>query len=106
MNQFQEKSILYLENHQSVLVSIHISAGKTVVAHYAIAMSLRYKQRVIYTSPIKALSNQKYRELSDVFKDVGLMTGDVTINVNASCIVMTTEILRNMLYKGSEMLKK
>ena len=69
-------------------------------------MSLRDHQRVIYTSPIKALSNQKYRELSQQFNDVGLMTGDVTINVNASCIVMTTEILRNMLYKGSEIIKE
>ena len=106
LDKFQEKSILCLENHQSVLVSAHTSAGKTVVAQYAIAMSLRDHQRVIYTSPIKALSNQKYRELSEEFKDVGLMTGDVTINTKASCIVMTTEILRNMLYKGSEMIKE
>ena len=106
LDKFQEKSILCLENKQSVLVSAHTSAGKTVVAQYAIAMSLRDHQRVIYTSPIKALSNQKYRELSEEFKDVGLMTGDVTINSNASCIVMTTEILRNMLYKGSEMIKE
>ena len=106
LDQFQEKSILCLENHQSVLVSAHTSAGKTVVAQYAIAMSLRDHQRVIYTSPIKALSNQKYRELCEQFDDVGLMTGDVTININASCIVMTTEILRNMLYKGSEMIKE
>ena len=106
LDKFQEKSILCLENKQSVLVSAHTSAGKTVVAQYAIAMSLRDHQRVIYTSPIKALSNQKYRELSEEFKDVGLMTGDVTINTNASCIVMTTEILRNMLYKGSEMVKE
>ena len=106
LDQFQEKSILCLENHQSVLVSAHTSAGKTVVAQYAIAMSLRDHQRVIYTSPIKALSNQKYRERCEQFNDVGLMTGDVTINVNASCLVMTTEILRNMLYKGSEMIKE
>jgi replicative superfamily II helicase len=57
--------------------------------------------RVIYTSPLKALSNQKYRELRDEFGDVGLMTGDVTIDPNASCLVMTTEILRSMLYRGS-----
>ena len=69
-------------------------------------MSLRDHQRVIYTSPIKALSNQKFRELSQQFKDVGLMTGDVTLNPDASCIVMTTEILRNMLYKGSEITKE
>lgn len=57
---------------------------------------------MIYTSPLKALSNQKYRELQQEFGDVGLMTGDVTINPNASCLVMTTEILRSMLYRGSE----
>lgn len=62
----------------------------------------RDKQRVIYTSPLKALSNQKYRELQEEFGDVGLMTGDVTINPSASCLVMTTEILRSMLYRGSE----
>lgn len=58
-----------------------------LAAEYAIAMALRDKQRVIYTSPIKALSNQKYRDLFEEFSDVGLMTGDVTINPNASCLV-------------------
>ena len=58
-------------------------------------MSLRDKQRVIYTTPIKALSNQKYRELFEEFQDVGLMTGDVTINPTASCLVMTTEVRKN-----------
>lgn len=70
-------------------MSAHTSAGKTVVALYAIAMSLRDGQRVIYTSPIKALSNQKYREFKEEFSDVGLMTGDVTIDPNASCLVGT-----------------
>ena len=60
---------------------------------YAIAMSLKEKQRVIYTTPIKALSNQKYREFTEEFKDVGLMTGDVTTNPTASCLIMTTEVL-------------
>jgi ATP-dependent RNA helicase DOB1 len=106
LDKFQERALLCLENGQSVLVSAHTSAGKTVVAQYAIAMALRDRQRVIYTSPIKALSNQKYRELQNEFKDVGLMTGDVTINPNASCLVMTTEILRNMLYKGSEITRE
>lgn len=69
-------------------------------------MALRDKQRVIYTSPIKALSNQKYRELYEEFQDVGLMTGDITINPSASCLVMTTEILRSMLYRGSGIRKK
>lgn len=88
------------------MVSAHTSAGKTVVASYAIAMSLRDKQRVIYTSPIKALSNQKFREFKEEFSDVGLMTGDVTIEPNASCLVMTTEIWRSMQYKGSEIMRE
>lgn len=56
------------------------------------ALSLKNKQRVIYTTPIKALSNQKYREFLDEFQDVGLVTGDVTINPSASCLIMTTEV--------------
>ncbi len=102
LDAFQKQAVACLERKESVLVAAHTSAGKTVVAEYAIAMSLRDKQRVIYTSPIKALSNQKYRELFEEFHDVGLMTGDTTINPSASCLVMTTEILRNMLYRGSE----
>ena len=80
LDPFQKEAILCLENNQSVLVAAHTSAGKTVVAEYVVAMSLKAKQRVIYTTPIKALSNQKYRELFEEFKDVCLMTGDVTIN--------------------------
>ncbi len=77
-----------------------------MVAEYAIAQSLKNNQRVIYTSPIKALSNQKYREFAQEFGDVGLMTGDVTINPTATCLVMTTEILRSMLYRGSEIMRE
>ncbi|CAG9862000.1 unnamed protein product [Phyllotreta striolata] len=106
LDPFQKECILCIDNNQSVLVSAHTSAGKTVVAEYAIATSLKYKQRVIYTTPIKALSNQKYREFLDQFKDVGLVTGDVTINPSASCLIMTTEILRNMLYRGSEIMRE
>ncbi|KAH7431683.1 hypothetical protein KP509_08G061100 [Ceratopteris richardii] len=106
LDPFQEVSVACLERNESVLVSAHTSAGKTAVAEYAIAMAFRDHQRVIYTSPLKALSNQKYRELSQEFSDVGLMTGDVSIAPNASCIVMTTEILRGMLYRGSEVLKE
>ncbi|KAG8235611.1 hypothetical protein J437_LFUL014656, partial [Ladona fulva] len=91
LDPFQKEAILCIDNSQSVLVSAHTSAGKTVVAEYSIAMSLRDKQRVIYTTPIKALSNQKYREFYEDFKDVGLITGDVTINPSASCLIMTTE---------------
>ena len=106
LDPFQIQAIKVIERNESVLVSAHTSAGKTVVAEYAIAVALKHNQRVIYTSPIKALSNQKYRELLEEFHDVGLMTGDVTINPSSSCIVMTTEILRSMLYKGSEITRE
>jgi ATP-dependent RNA helicase DOB1 len=94
------------ERNESVLVAAHTSAGKTAVAEYAIAKALKADQRVVYTSPLKALSNQKFRELTEEFGDVGLMTGDVTLNPNAACVVMTTEILRSMIYRGSELLRE
>lgn len=103
---FQKLSLCAIERDESVMVSAHTSCGKTVVAEYAIAQSIYNKQRVVYTSPIKALSNQKFRELQEEFNDVGLMTGDVTINPDASCLVMTTEIFRNMLYRGSEVIRE
>ncbi|XP_024172476.1 DExH-box ATP-dependent RNA helicase DExH9 [Rosa chinensis] len=106
LDPFQSEAIKCIENGESVMVSAHTSAGKTVVASYAIALCLRHKQRVIYTAPIKALSNQKYREFKEEFSDVGLMTGDVTIDPNASCLVMTTEIWRSMQYKGSEVTRE
>ena len=106
LDPFQQVSIASVERGESVLVSAHTSAGKTVVAEYAIAQCLKNNQRVIYTSPIKALSNQKYRDFTEEFGDVGLMTGDVTINPTATCLVMTTEILRSMLYRGSEIMRE
>ncbi len=106
LDEFQRLAKYSIERKESVLVSAHTSAGKTVVAEYAIATCLRDMQRVIYTSPIKALSNQKFRELQEEFGDVGLMTGDVTVNPNASCLVMTTEILRGMLYRRSEVVRE
>lgn len=65
---------------------------------YSIALSLRESKRVIYTTPIKALSNQKYREFHEEFGDVGLITGDVTINPSASCLIMTTEVRVYYIY--------
>ena len=125
LDPFQQTSVYSIQRNESVLVSAHTSAGKTVVAEYAIAQCLKNGQRVVYTSPIKALSNQKYREMQAEFGDVGLMTGDVTINPSASCLVMTTEvsvanvasevppltsgpaqILRSMLYRGSEIMRE
>lgn len=106
LDTFQKLALSSIHLNHSVMVSAHTSSGKTVIAEYAIAMSLQNSQRCIYTSPIKALSNQKYRELQELYQDVGLITGDVTLNPNASCLVMTTEILRNMLYRGSEIMRE
>ncbi|KAK0442400.1 rRNA-processing arch domain-containing protein [Armillaria borealis] len=106
LDPFQKVSIHAIQRNESVLVSAHTSAGKMAVAKYAIAQSLARKQRVIYTSLIKALSNQKYREMLAEFGDVGLVTGDVTINPSVTCLVMTTEILRSMLYRSSEVMRE
>ncbi|KAJ8373170.1 hypothetical protein AAFF_G00270760 [Aldrovandia affinis] len=102
---FQKQAVLRLEAHESVFVAAHTSAGKTVVAEYAIALSQKHMTRTIYTSPIKALSNQKFRDFKATFGDVGLLTGDVQLNPEASCLIMTTEILRSMLYNGSEVIR-
>jgi len=77
-----------------------------MVAEYAIALGRKNEKRVFYTSPIKALSNQKYREFKKKFGDVGILTGDVSINPDAQCVIMTTEILQSSLYKNSDMLNK
>jgi ATP-dependent RNA helicase DOB1 len=87
-------------------VAAHTLARKTAVAEYAIAKSLKASQRVVYTSPNKALSNHKFRDLQKEFGNVGLMTGNITINPTATCLVMTTEILRSMLYRGSELVRE
>nr|XP_054349151.1 SKI2 subunit of superkiller complex protein isoform X2 [Pongo pygmaeus] len=102
---FQKQAILHLERHDSVFVAAHTSAGKTVVAEYAIALAQKHMTRTIYTSPIKALSNQKFRDFRNTFGDVGLLTGDVQLHPEASCLIMTTEILRSMLYSGSDVIR-
>ncbi|CAF2047691.1 unnamed protein product [Rotaria magnacalcarata] len=105
LDTFQKQAILRLENNESVFVAAHTSAGKTVVAEYAIALAQNHSTKAFYTSPIKALSNQKYCDFKKRFNDVGLLTGDVQINHEASCLIMTTEILRSMLYNRSNTLK-
>ena len=102
---FQKQAIYHLENGDSVFVAAHTSAGKTVVAEYAIALAQKHMTRSIYTSPIKALSNQKFRDFKKTFEDVGILTGDVQINPEASCLIMTTEILRSMLYRGADLIR-
>lgn len=101
---FQKQAFYFLSKKDSVFVSAHTSSGKTLVAEYAIGLSLKNASRVIYTSPIKALSNQKFFDFKQKFPDVGLITGDVQVNPTAKCLIMTTEILRNLIYKNSDIL--
>lgn len=105
LDNFQKQAIVRMERHESVFVAAHTSAGKTVVAEYAIAMCQKHMTRCVYTSPIKALSNQKFRDFRTRFDDVGLLTGDVQIKPEASCLIMTTEILRSMLYRGADLVR-
>ena len=105
LDTFQKEAVYHLENGDSVFVAAHTSAGKTVVAEYAIALAAKHMTKAIYTSPIKALSNQKFRDFRQEFDDVGILTGDVQINAEASCLIMTTEILRSMLYRGADLLR-
>ncbi|KAL8715641.1 MAG: hypothetical protein Q9225_006361 [Loekoesia sp. 1 TL-2023] len=102
---FQKEAVYHLENGDSVFVAAHTSAGKTVVAEYAIALAAKHMTKAVYTSPIKALSNQKFRDFRQEFDDVGILTGDVQIHPEASCLIMTTEILRSMLYRGADLLR-
>ena len=94
LDPFQRQALACVERGESVLVSAHTSAGKTVVAQYAVALSLKRGQRVVYTSPIKALSNQKYRELQGQFEDVGLMTGEANPNPNPNQATTTSTARR------------
>eukprot|EP00871_Galdieria_phlegrea_P003118 jgi/Galph1/3807/GphlegSOOS_G2484.1 len=105
LDDFQKRAILHLEREENLFVSAHTSAGKTVVAEYAIALSIQHQTKCIYTSPIKTLSNQKYRDFLEKFSDVGIITGDISIHPDASCLIVTTEILRSMLYKGADLIR-
>lgn len=105
LDPFQKQAIIHMEKFCNVFVAAHTSAGKTVVAEYAIAMARRSMTKVVYTSPIKALSNQKYRDFTLEFGDVGLITGDVQVNTDASCLILTTEILLQMLDNGSDLIR-
>jgi superfamily II RNA helicase len=99
---FQQEAVSAIDAGESVLVAAPTGAGKTVVAEYAVERALENGQRVIYTAPIKALSNQKFRDFRSRYGDrVGIMTGDVTINGNAPALIMTTEIFRNALFEES-----
>ncbi|AFZ81204.1 DEAD/DEAH box helicase domain-containing protein [Theileria equi strain WA] len=108
LDDFQKRAIYQLTNLKHIFVSAHTSAGKTVIAEYAIALALTRGEKAIYTSPIKALSNQKYREFKKKFgaESVGIVTGDVSCNPGASCLIVTTEILRNLLYRGDSVISQ
>jgi superfamily II RNA helicase len=102
LDQFQEEAVQHVEDGESVLVAAPTGTGKTLVADYLIEHVLERGGEVIYTAPVKALSNQKYREYTRQFgrDKIGLVTGDLVINRDAPVRIMTTEILRNMLLEG------
>src|SRR5215470_1401755 len=99
LDPFQWEAITHLAQGRSVLVAAPTGTGKTLVAEYAIWRAQQRGERVIYTTPLKALSNQKYRDLRAIygFEAVGLVTGDIVEHSTASIVVMTTEVYRNML---------
>ncbi|MHB8646243.1 MAG: DEAD/DEAH box helicase [Thermomicrobiales bacterium] len=101
LDPFQEEAIGLLRRGESVMVAAPTGTGKTVVAEYAVHAAFARRARVMYTTPIKALSNQKFRDLRARYGDaVGLLTGDVTVNPRAPILVMTTEVVRNMLIQA------
>ncbi len=104
-DRFQRQAIEAIEAGKSVLVSAPTGAGKTAIAEYAIDQALARGERVVYTAPVKALSNQKFRDFSAKYPDwVGLLTGDVSLNPDSPLVIMTTEIYRNQLFEDPERL--
>lgn len=101
---FQEQAIQAINQNKDVIISTYTGNGKTLVADYTIDKCLQENKKVIYTAPIKALSNQKYREMKKLYGEdkVGLVTGDITINQEAPLLLVTTEILRNILHEDPE----
>jgi superfamily II RNA helicase len=104
LDEFQHKAIAALAANKSVVICAPTGSGKTLIGEYAIYRALSHGKRVFYTTPLKALSNQKFRDFQEQFaqgdsRKIGLLTGDTIINPNADVVVMTTEIFRNMLYE-------
>ena len=100
LDDFQVEAISYINEHKSVVVCAPTGAGKTVIAEYAIIKAMEEGKRLFYTTPLKALSNQKFHDFSETYGEdkVGLLTGDISIHREAQIVVMTTEVFRNMLY--------
>ncbi|MTB87074.1 DEAD/DEAH box helicase [Aeromicrobium senzhongii] len=107
LDEFQVRACEALEDGHGVLVAAPTGSGKTLVGEFAVHLSLATGRKCFYTTPIKALSNQKFSDFADRYgaENVGLLTGDNTINGEAPIVVMTTEVLRNMIYAGSSTLK-
>ncbi|GAA4726973.1 DEAD/DEAH box helicase [Isoptericola chiayiensis] len=107
LDDFQADACVALETGRGVLVAAPTGAGKTVVGEFAVHLALAQGGKTFYTTPIKALSNQKYSDLvrRHGAQSVGLLTGDSSVNADAPVVVMTTEVLRNMLYSGSTALE-
>ena len=108
LDEFQRQACDALQDGHGVLVAAPTGAGKTVVGEFAVFLARAQGSKAFYTTPIKALSNQKYRDLAAIHgaENVGLLTGDISINPEAPITVMTTEVLRNMLYAQSETLDR
>ena len=103
LDRFQEEAIGRIHENASILVAAPTGAGKTLVAEYAVEKCISEGKRIIYTAPIKAISNQKYRDFTSLYGDrVGIKTGDVTINPDAQVILMTTEIFRNTVFESPQ----
>ena len=100
LDDFQKDACRYIDEGKSVVVCAPTGAGKTVIAQHAIHRALEEGKRIFYTTPLKALSNQKYYDFGEKYGQdkVGLLTGDTSINRSAQIVVMTTEVFRNMLY--------
>lgn len=107
LDDFQVRACRALEDGHGVLVAAPTGSGKTLVGEFAVHLALETGRKCFYTTPIKALSNQKFSDFTDRYgaENVGLLTGDNTINGEAPIVVMTTEVLRNMIYAGSSTLR-
>ena len=101
LDDFQKHAINAIKKRNNVLITAHTGSGKTLPAEYAMEKSIFEGKRVIYTTPIKSLSNQKYQEFTHRYPHIsfGLITGDIKCNPTAQCLIMTTEILRNALFE-------
>ena len=108
LDKFQEDAILAIENNHSVVVSAPTGSGKTLIADYIINKDIKRGIRVIYTAPIKALSNQKYKDFCEEYGEdkIGLLTGDIVRNHDAPILIMTTEIYRNMALTNDPLMDK